>query len=130
MLGALAHKYRMPVSGSSCRPAIDPSGTHDAVTSPPRSGRSNIQRRHHLGCLACKSLAGSPSGRRIAPLSTSSATAPEQAKLYCLVQQHAATNFQRPEAEAGGDLARFVKDAFDTLLKYGIHDPWFPAHAL
>lgn len=42
----------------------------------------------------------------------------QQTTLYRLVQQHAATFFER--AEAGADLPQFVKDEFDALLACGI----------
>ena len=77
-------------------------------------------RAHHFGSLACKPLAGSPSGRRIASLSTTSATARSRPRCTAAVQQHAATFFAQAEDAAGADLPQFVKDEFDAFLECGI----------
>ena len=45
---------------------------------------------------------------------------PEQAALYRLVQQHAATFIAQTEAATGADLPQFVKDEFDAFLECGI----------
>ena len=46
---------------------------------------------------------------------------PEQARLYRLMQQHAATFFAQAEAEAeaGADLPHFVRNEFDAFLECG-----------
>ncbi|MGL6111991.1 MAG: transposase zinc-binding domain-containing protein [Rubrivivax sp.] len=45
---------------------------------------------------------------------------PEQATLYRLVQQHAATFFAEAEEAADAELPQFVKDEFDAFLECGI----------
>lgn len=45
---------------------------------------------------------------------------PEQATLYPLVHQHAASFIAHTEAGTGSELPRFIKDEFDAFLKCGI----------
>jgi len=58
-----------------------------------------------FGSHACKPLAGSPSVRRMAPLSSGERHRPEQTTLDRLVQQPAATFSAQAEDAAGVDSA-------------------------
>ena len=82
-----------------------------------RGARLETVRGHRLGSLSCKP-SGSPSGRRMAPRSTTSATA--RSRLRCLVQLHAASFIAHSEASTGSELPSFVKDEFDAFLECGI----------
>jgi len=88
-----------------------------------RSSGLETVRGHHLGSLACKPLAGSPtllSGCRTAPRSTTSAT---DRSRPCCAAWYSSTpppSSKRPNRQPAPACCRFVKDEFDAFLEYGI----------
>ena len=85
-----------------------------------RSERIETVRAHHLGSPSCKPSAGSPSGRRMAPRSTTSVTAPSRLRCTAWCSSTPPPSSRRLQAAAGADLPQFVKDEFDAFLECGI----------
>ena len=84
-----------------------------------RSARLETVRGHNLGSIACKPSADSPSGRRMAPRSATSATAPNKPRCTAWCSSTPPPSSSRLQTAAGADLLQFVKDEFDAFLECG-----------
>ena len=87
-------------------------------------------RAHHFGSPSCKPSAGSPSGRRLAPRSTTSPTARSRPRCTasCISTPLPSSPSQR--WPPGPTCRSFVKDEFDAFLECDIPCPRLAAPAL